>query len=1132
MNFVHLHTHTAYSLLDGQCRIDKLIKRVKALGQTALAITDHGNMYGAIEFYKEAKKQGIKPIIGCEFYVAPRSLYDKTYEFDNKRYHLILLAKNIEGYHNLLKLVSISNIDGFYTKPRIDKQTLLKYSGGLICLSGCLMGEISQCILNNDFDGAIFAANEYITIFGRDNFYLEVQNHKTDDDLKIISGMVTIANKLDLKLAATNDVHYIEKGDAYYQDILMCIQTHATVNDTNRLKFETEELYLKSGDDMAQLFKSLPEAIENTVKIADMCNVEIDFGSYHLPKFHLDNGTDAYEYLKRLCFSGLKKRYGDVQHSERLDYELNTIKEMGFVDYFLIVWDFIRFARSNGIPVGPGRGSSAGSIAAYCLGITDIDPIKYDLLFERFLNPQRATMPDIDIDFCYERRHEVFEYAVKKYGTKNVAHIIAFGTLSARSVVRDVARATDVPYAKADLVAKLIPFGIKQTIDDAVNNVPQLKTMYEEDLDVKTLIDTSRELEGLPRHATVHAAGVVITENSLDSYVPLQMSDMGVITQYTMTALEELGLLKMDFLGLRNLTVINYAVKAAEKNNGIKIDLNEIDYADEKVFDYIASGETDGMFQLESSGMTNFMRRLKPKSLEDLIAGISLFRPGPSDAISDFIERKNNPEKIKYIHPSLEPVLKQTYGCIVYQEQVMQIVRIAAGYSLGRADLLRRAMSKKKPELIEREEHSFIYGDGEVCGAVANGFDESTAKKLFSDMKDFGKYAFNKSHAAAYAVVAYRTAYLKYYYPAEFMSALMSACIGDDIKTAQYVAKLPGMKIKILPVDINKSDFRFSSDGKNIRFALRAVKNLGAGACRAIVESRNTDGDFESFSDFCWRMCEFGINKRAVESLIKAGAFDSLGGKRAQYIAVMEEVMDRAAADYRKGAIGQVSLFGDDDAQKDELPDIEEFSRSTLLSFEKSSIGVYVSGHPLDDYAEAVRRISPIPIADIKAGRYPDGETVRIAGIVISLTRKMTKQDKEMAFVTIEDFTDTMELIVFARQFSKYYSIMQEECVVEVVGKIDKKDDKPPQLLVSEMYPVKIADNHRLYIKVPAGYEDKLSMLEEYCRVYRGDVRVVIYIESRKEILSGGRGITVDPIDIFFTKIRDLFDNKCDIVLK
>ncbi len=1131
MEFVHLHNHTAFSLLDGACRIDALVAKAKAMGQKAVAITDHGNMYGVIDFYKKCVEQGIKPVIGCEFYMCTRSLYDKTYEFDSKRYHLILLAKNNTGLHNLYKLVSIANVEGFYIKPRIDKQTLLKYSEGLICMSACQAGEIAQCILNNDMEGAEFTANEYISIFGKDNYFIEIQNHKTQDDLKIINGAVTLANKLGLQLVATNDVHYIEKEDAYYQDVLMCIQMRKNVDDTDRMKFETDELYFKSADEMNELFYNIPVALENTVKIADMCNVEIQFGKYHLPKFHLPEGTDSYEYLEQLCVKGLNRRYGNENHINRLKYELNVIKTMGFVDYFLIVWDFIRFATSEGIPVGPGRGSAAGSLVAYCLGITGIDPMKYNLLFERFLNPSRVTMPDIDIDFCFERRSEVFDYVVNKYGSQNVGHIIAFGTLSARSVVRDVARVTNVSYAKADAVAKAIPFGIGQTIDKAILESKPLREMYETDTEVKQLLDVSKKLEGLPRHATTHAAGVVITEQSLDSYVPLQMSEDGVLTQFTMTTLEELGLLKMDFLGLRNLTIINDTITAAQNNHNIVIDVNKIDYGDSKVFSFISSGNTDGMFQLESAGMTDFMKRLKPQSLEDLIAGISLFRPGPADAIPRFIECKNSPEKVTYLHPMLEEILKPTYGCIVYQEQVMQIVQKVAGYSLGRADMLRRAMSKKKPEAIKKEEQSFIYGDGEVCGAVANGVDAATAKKLFDAMADFGKYAFNKSHAAAYAVVAYQTAYLKYYYPAEFMSALMSAHLNDDVKIAQYINKMPAMGIKLLPVDINSSGIKFTTDGKNIRYALGAVKNLGLGAAGAIVELREKE-PYLSFADFCNKIASVNVNKRAVESLIQCGAFDCMGGKRSQYLTVMEEVMERAAKNEKYGSANQISLFDDVLNVQDNLPDISEFSKDVLLAYEKNTLGVYVSGHPLDEYKAVLARRKTTPVADILLNENQDGKTVKIAGIISGITRKMTKKDDEMAFITVEDLTGAIEVIVFARQFSLYSSFMQKDKIIEITGRIDNKEEQNPRIVLSDALPITVADKKRLYVKIPSGFENKIDMLKEYCRIYQGDTEIILYFESDKRTLAGGQNLKIDPNDDFCTKIRQLFNNKCDIILK
>lgn len=1135
VDFAHLHVHTAYSLLDGASRIDKLIKRACELGQKSIAITDHGVMYGVVDFYKEAKKAGIKPILGCEVYVAPRTLHDKTYEEDYKRAHLILLAKNIEGYKNLMKIVSIGHIDGFYMKPRIDKPTLRKYSNGLVCLSACIAGEIPMAILDNDMDSARLLIKEYISIFTEDNFFLEVQNHNMIEEAKVNQALASLAEEFNIGLTATNDVHYVDKRDAQFQDILMCIQTGKTIHDTDRMKFEGEEFYLKDGNEMARIFPDFPGAISNTIKIADMCNVELEFGKYHLPEFNLSSATDAFEYLKTLCYEGLKERYTPSKElTDRLDYELETIINMGFTDYFLIVWDFIKYAKDRGIYVGPGRGSAAGSLVSYCLKITDVDPIKYDLIFERFLNPERITMPDIDIDFDYERRGEVIDYVVNKYGKNRVAQIITFGTMKARQSVRDVGRVLDVSYAEVDSIAKMIPFDLHQTLENAMENNKALKNFYESNSNARRIIDIAKELEGLPRHASTHAAGVVITKNEVSDYVPLQLSDESVVTQFTMTTLEELGLLKMDFLGLRNLTIISDTI------NNIKdcsININKIT-DDPKVYELISSGNTEGIFQLESKGMKAFMRELRPKSLEDIIAGISLYRPGPMDSIPTYIKNKNNTKLIKYKHPLLEPILKVTYGCIVYQEQVMQIVQTLAGYSLGRADILRRAMSKKKSDVMERERKSFIYGDKEVDGAVKRGVSENTASKIFDDMTDFAKYAFNKSHAAAYATVAYQTAWLKTFYPVEFMAALMSSHLDDTSKITQYIDEINKMGIHLLPPDINESDAIFNARGTDIRFGLAAVKNVGRNFVNQITLERK-NGSFKSLKDFCEKMYDKGLNKRALESLIRSGAFDSIGGARSQYIAVFEKVMNEAATDRRNNFSGQISLMGEDETG-DDLPNIAEFAQSELLAMEKEVMGIFVSGHPLDDYKKLIRQNSDTQINNIiisfseeHEAEIQDGQQVRIAGIITKKTRKYTKKDDEMAFITVEDLSGSIEVIVFPKILAQFDGIIEEELIVSIIGRVNAKEDEQPKIIMDAAIGLdKETPLNRLYIKIPQGTENKLSQLKQLFKIFSGSVPVYLHYEKDRKTVSAPKEYWITPCEKLNFEIKKILGEKCEIVFK
>lgn len=1133
--FIHLHTHTAYSLLDGECKIEKLIKKVKENNQSAVAITDHGVMYGVVEFYKEAVKNGIKPIIGCEMYVCPRTLYEKTYEYDKKRYHLVLLAKNNVGYKNLVKLVSISHTDGFYIKPRIDKATLKKYSEGLICLSACIAGEIPQFILNGDIDGARIAVREYINIFGKENFFLELQNHGMEKEARANIELINLAREFGVGLVATNDVHYVNKRDSVYQDVLMCIQTGKKLIDTDRIKFESDEMYLKSSEEMSVLFEKLPVAIENTKKIADMCNVTLEFGKYHLPEFRLDNNEEHYSYLKRLCTDGLKKKYENFgEHIKRLEYELQVIKDMGFVDYFLIVWDFIRYAKENGIYVGPGRGSAAGSLVSYCLDITTVDPIKYNLIFERFLNPSRVTMPDIDVDFCIERRSEVIEYVKSKYGYNNVAQIITFGTLSARLVIRDVGRVLNVSYKDTDTVAKMIPMTPGQTIDNALRDNPKLKEKYDTDETIKEMIDVARELEGLPRHASTHAAGVVITKDEVSDYVPLALSDNQPVTQYVMTELEELGLLKMDFLGLRNLTVMRDAVSNIKNNRGIDFDINSIDFEEKKVYAMLSSGNTDGVFQLESRGMRNFMRELKPDCIEDVIAGISLYRPGPADSIPKYIKNKQNPEKIEYKHPLLEPILKPTYGCIVYQEQVMQIVQSLAGYSLGRADILRKAMGKKKPEVLLKEKEAFIYGDGEVSGAVKNGIDEKTAESIFNEMADFGKYAFNKSHAAAYSVVAYQTAYLKTYFRVEYMAALMSSMVNNTAKLNEYISILPKMGIKLLPVDINESSSVFTPVGENIRFGMTAVKGVGKSCSEMII--RNRHGGYSDFRDFCRKNSDDGINKRAVENLIKAGAFDSLGGFRAQYLAVYERFMDEESKNSKDNFSQQISLLGAEDIT-DVLPETEELDKRQMLALEREVLGIYISGHPLDEFKDAINESSDISIAKIIGGAesndFSDGQEVKIAGIVNSFTKKITKNERQMAFLDFEDLSGSIEVLLFPNVYETSRKMIYDESKLCISGRISIDEENPPKIIASSVSRLSLDEQiKKVYVKIPTGKEGKIGEVKNILSKYPGKNPLYIYVESQKKYYSADRSLWIDVSENLKAELKEILGSGYGFVVK
>lgn len=1082
-DFVHLHVHTEYSLLDGANRIKDLVARVKELGMKAVAITDHGVMYGAVEFYKECKKNGIKPIIGCEAYVAPRTRFDKEPNIDDRLGHLILLAKNNVGYKNLIKLVSLSFTEGFYYKPRIDMDILRKYSEGLICSSACLAGFINRALLADDFEGAKKIANEYVEIFGKDDFYIELQHNGIREQTLANQRLIKLARELGLKMIATNDAHYLKRQDSYSHEVLLCIQTGKKMIDEDRMRMGSDEFFIKSPDEMYQNFKNLPEVLENTVEIANKCNVEFEFGHTILPNFDTPNNQNHFEYLRMLCYEGMYKRYfnDDIELGllpldekiekmkslkpelvQRMDYELSVVNKMGYTDYYLIVWDFIRYAKEQDIPVGPGRGSGAGSLAAYCIEITDIDPIKYNLIFERFLNPERISMPDFDIDFCYERRSEVIDYVCRKYGDDHVAQIITFGTLAARGVIRDVARVLNIPYSKADMISKNVPMEMHMTLDKALEMNPELKKMYDEDSEVRDVIDISKRLEGLPRHASTHAAGVVITKAPVDSYVPLYKSDSIISTQYTMTILEELGLLKMDFLGLRTLTVIKDTVDLVKENRGIDVKY-DMEMNDPNVYKQWWDGNTCGIFQFESAGMTAFMRELKPDCLEDLIAGVSLYRPGPMDQIPRYIKGKNDSTKTEYTHPILEKILNVTYGCMVYQEQVMQIVREVAGYSLGRADLVRRAMGKKKLDVMAEERKNFIYGlsdeNGNVIipGAIRNGVDEKSANKIFDEMAEFAKYAFNKSHAACYAVVAYRTAYLKTYYPAEFFAALLNSFLTTQSKITVYIEECKKMNIEVLKPDINKSFSKFVVRDGKIIFGLAAIKNVGTGAINTITDERDKNGKFVDFVDFCKRVSSEDINKKCIESMIKAGVFDSLGDNRNTLLHSFEDVLDTISSDKKRALTGQVNMFDlamSNNEKSDnlyKLKKVQELPKKELLLMEKEMLGLYVSGHPLENYKKYIDEYATIRSSDLiyeesdeisESVIKLDGKSVKLLGLITFVRTKITKNNEIMAFVTLEDLEGTINLIVFPKTYSGYKNIIVEDSIVKIDGRISAKEDE------------------------------------------------------------------------------------------
>ena len=1118
MSFAHLHVHTEYSLLDGSNKIKEYVSRVKELGMNSAAITDHGVMYGVIDFYREARKQGIKPILGCEVYVAPNSRFDRETAGGESRYHhLVLLAENNTGYANLMKIVSRGFTEGYYYKPRVDKDLLRQYHEGIIALSACLAGEVQRYLSRGLTEEAKKVALEYQDIFGKGNFFLEMQDHGIPEQQLVNQRQIQLSKETGIELVVTNDIHYTYAEDAKPHDILLCIQTGKKLDDENRMRYEGGQYYVKSPQEMEALFPYAKQALENTQKIADRCEVEIEFGVTKLPKYDVPDSMTSWEYLNKLCWEGLEKHYGAPSRElkERLRYELDTIRSMGYVDYFLIVWDFIKYAKDPGIAVGPGRGSAAGSIVSYCLEITNIDPIRYQLLFERFLNPERVTMPDIDVDFCFERRQEVIDYVVRKYGKDRVVQIVTFGTLAARGVIRDVGRVMDLPYAFVDSIAKMIPQELNITIDKALQMNPELRKTYENDPQVKLLIDMCKRLEGLPRHSSMHAAGVVIGQREIDDFVPLsRASDGSITTQFTMTTLEELGLLKMDFLGLRTLTVIQNAVQLAKSKNP-ELDMDQIDYNDKQVLSYIGTGKTDGIFQLESGGMKGFMKELKPNSLEDIIAGISLYRPGPMDFIPQYIRGKNDAGSITYDCPQLEPILAPTYGCIVYQEQVMQIVRDLAGYTLGRSDLLRRAMSKKKGDVMQKERQIFVYGDEEngVPGCIKNGIDEKTANKIYDEMIDFAKYAFNKSHAAAYAVVSYQTAYLKYYYPVEYMAALMTSVIENPSKVAEYIYACRQMNIQILSPDINRGIGNFSVDGNNIRYGLTAIKSIGRPVIASIIEDRDEFGPFKNLEDFISRMSvKDGLNKRAIEHLIKSGALDCLGGTRKQFMSIYVQIVDHVNQEKKYAMTGQMTLFdmvGEEEKEQFEikLPDVGEYSKENLLAFEKEVLGVYLSGHPLQEYEDKWRKSISATTLDFQ----PDEETGRakvhdgtreiVGGMITAKTIKHTKTNQMMAFLSLEDLVGTVEVIVFPRDYEKNREYLEIDKKIFVKGRVSEEEERPSKLICETIIPFE-QTKKELWVQ----FSDKEDFLRNEHILYgyladsEGDDEIVIYCQKERAI--------------------------------
>ena len=1110
MSFVHLHTHTEYSLLDGMSRISELPQHVKDLGMEALAITDHGAMFGVVDFYKSCKKAGIKPVIGCEVYTAARSMHDRDVDRDRYSGHLILLAEDQQGYSNLVKIVSRSYVDGFYFKPRVDKALLRQYADGIICLSGCLAGNVQRYLLNGDYEGAKKEALELREIFGENDFFLELQNHHLEEDARVIEGLRRLSADTGIPMVATNDAHYIRREDATAQDILMCIQTQSKVSDADRMRFENDEFYVKSEAEMRELFPDMPDVIDRTQEIADRCNVEFEFGNYHLPEYIPPNGRTTEEYLRELCYKGLVKRYGDGAmdpgsiYRQRLETELSVIEGMGYVEYFLIVWDFIDYAKRNGIAVGPGRGSAAGSIVAYSLSITEIDPIKYSLIFERFLNPERVSMPDIDIDFCIERRQEVIDYVTRKYGRDKVSQIITFGTLKAKAAVRDIARALDATYAEGDEIAKAIPNELGITIAKALQVNPELRQRYENEPLVRQVLDLSMALEGLPRHASTHAAGIVISKMPLDDYVPLYSSDKGVATQFNMTTIEELGLLKMDFLGLRNLTVIRDALRMIKENHGVDIDWAELGFDDPDVYRLIADGNTKGVFQLESGGMTDFMKNLRPTCFEDIVAGIALYRPGPMDSIPRYIENKKHPDNIKYVDPHLKPILDVTYGCLIYQEQVMQIVRDLGGYSFGRSDLVRRAMSKKKMDVMLKEKEYFINGkkdesgNAEIAGCVANGVPAKAAEEIFEDMVTFASYAFNKSHAAAYAVISYETAYLKCHYPVEFMAALMTSMAGDAKHTADYVRNCREMKIPLDPPSVLKSDKYYKAYDGRIRFGLLSVKNVGEGIIDAIIEAREDEAATKDIYSFIAAIDAGELNRKAIESLIRAGAFDDINDNRAVLMTVCDDAVKRAQKIAKTTGRDQISLFQleefeDETIAAPDLPKVADFSKDIKLGMEKEMLGVYLSGHPLDEYAALIRDNTTAGSSELTGGgeeftsggddadsmvintsKFKDGDRVVMAGMVSGVRTMITRKSQEMARMTLEDFDGVIDVIVFPKVYERKRNLVANDMIVGISGRVSFKDESDAEILAEDIVPVEnIAELSRVGGRSDGGYGER-----------------------------------------------------------
>ena len=1159
--FTHLHVHTEYSLLDGACRIEELVNRAKELGMTSLAITDHGAMYGVVEFFKKAKKAGIKPILGFEAYVSPRGMMDKDTQKDKSQFHLVLLAENYEGYKNIIKLCSIGFVDGYYYKPRIDHEAMRRYSKGIIALSACLAGEVQSYLLDNNYEEALRTALMYKDIFGENNFFLEMQDHGMEEQKRVNKALIKMSKETGLGLVATNDVHYINKEDAYFHDVLLCIQMQKTVMDEDRMKFPTDEFYLKSYEEMAELFPE--EALNNTVEIAERCNVELDFNTVHLPEFKVPDNYTKTEYFRGICQKGLLERYRNVtpEIQKRLDYEIGVIEQMGYVDYFLIVWDFIKYAKDNKIMVGPGRGSAAGSLVAYSMKITNIDPIRYNLIFERFLNPDRVSMPDIDVDFCYERREEVIEYVKQRYGEKKVAQIITFGTMAARGSIRDVGRALNLSYKEVDFIAKKIPTSLGMTISKAMEVNKELMDLYDTDVKVKKLIDIAKKVEGLPRHASTHAAGVLISKKEVTEYVPLSRNKDIITTQFNMIELEELGLLKMDFLGLRTLTVIRDAINLIEKNHNIKVDFSNCQYDDNEVYKLFANAETLGIFQFESSGMRAFLSELKPTEFENLSAANALYRPGPMGQIPVYIKNKLNPKDVTYLHPKLEPILNVTYGCMVYQEQVMQIVRDIGGFTMGRSDLLRRAMGKKKMDVMLKERHNFIYGkpaennEPEILGAINNGVDEKTANEIYDLMVEFAKYAFPKAHSVAYAALAYETAWLKLYYPVEFMAALISSIMGSSGTVSMYIRECKRLGIDVLPPDVNESRDKFTVEKGRIRFGMAAIKNVGTNAIAEIVKAREEKGKFVSFVDFCSKVNQSVLNKRQIESMIKCGAFDSLNIRRSQLMQVYERVIDTVVNQKKRTIEGQFSLFDNTasdnmNLQDEDVPDIPEYNDKTLLSMEKEMVGVYLSGHPLSEYENELERFATTntnEVAEIgeteEHTNLSDGSRVVIGGIIIKKQNKITKNNNMMAFITLEDLYGTVEGIVFPKIYEDCKDILFEDNIVLIEGTIDASEDEAPKLICNKITALENTDacenegvsTGKLYLKVE-NVEHYKKVKHNFLNItlkHSGNDRVIIYDQQKKAtmVLPKKNWVNIDDEELI-NSLKALLGNDNVVIQK